>query len=266
MSNFNKCMGVNMKKGRLKKIVAASLVLAAASALQTAPAYAGVVVKGAGQENIEGQIIQAKQAGYVEAYIISGMNLVVSKAQMKSMGGDPNREEYKFTETNPNTKYFKAGTDLSKLTYSRYTHSDGTPYTGLYRETDSNGKPKSWIVLDKDGFWLKDMSSRQTAWDNGRMSADFIVQSGANYNEADGKNYLGLETTKDDASIAYAIVNNWQKWGRVWYKSNDKGICYQNQWNKDTDGKWYYFDNNCQMVTNQSVDGYWIGADGAWQN
>lgn len=43
---------------------------------------------------------------------------------MKKKGGDPNREEYKFTGTNPNAKYFKAGAELSHLSYSRYTQQD----------------------------------------------------------------------------------------------------------------------------------------------
>lgn len=119
--------------------------------------------------------------------------------------------------------------------------------------------------MDKDGFWLKDIGARQFVWDNGKQCADFLVTSGANYNETDGKNYLGKETTKDNATITYLTVNNWQRCGDAWYRSNEKGICYQNRWYKDTDGKWYYFDNNCQMVTSKLVDGYWIDASGVCQ-
>lgn len=62
----------------------------------------------------------------------------------------------------------------------------------------------------------------------------------------------------------YIAFNEWQKEGDSWYRSNAEGIAYQNEWFKDTDGKWYYFGNDCKMVTNKLVNGYWIGADGVW--
>lgn len=67
-----------MAKGRFKSVVAASLVVAAASALQASPAQAMTWIPGAGQENVEGQKIQAKHEGYSEEYIVSNMSQVVS--------------------------------------------------------------------------------------------------------------------------------------------------------------------------------------------
>ena len=34
---------------------------------------------------------------------------------------------------------------------------------------------------------------------------------------------------------------------------------------KKIDEKWYYFDENGYMLSNQYVDGYWLGEDGACQ-
>ncbi|WP_294156217.1 hypothetical protein [uncultured Clostridium sp.] len=48
--------------------------------------------------------------------------------------------------------------------------------------------------------------------------------------------------------------NEWQKEGNDWYRSNAEGIAYQNEWFKDTDGKWYYFGNDCKMVRNKLIN------------
>ena len=42
------------------------------------------------------------------------------------------------------------------------------------------------------------------------------------------------------------------------------GFAIKSSWAK-IDGAWYYFDDNCCMVTDQYVDGYWIGSDGVCQ-
>ncbi len=49
------------------------------------------------------------------------------------------------------------------------------------------------------------------------------------------------------------------------YKRDGTGdnpdVYLRSEWAK-IDGLWYYFDENKYMVTNQYIDGYWIGADG----
>lgn len=183
-----------------------------------------------------------------------GMNCTTTKQQMKEMGGDPNREEYQVEG------------DTSEIRISRYTHPDTSPYTGLYLETDSKGRPKTWLVLDKNGFYDRDVNNRQIAWDDSKMCADYLWQSGANYNKGEAKYYLGHQTTKDNALITYMVINDWLQVGPSYYRSNEKGVCYRNQWFKDSaSGKWYYFGDDCVMVTNKLIDGYYLDKSGAWQ-
>ena len=35
-------------------------------------------------------------------------------------------------------------------------------------------------------------------------------------------------------------------------------------WFQDTDGRWYYLNANGSMAANTTVDGYVLGANGAW--
>ncbi len=46
-----------------------------------------------------------------------------------------------------------------------------------------------------------------------------------------------------------------------WWVEDVSGWWPASQWLK-IDGYWYYFNASGYMVTNQYVDGYWIGADG----
>lgn len=151
-------------------------------------------------------------------------------------------------------------------TFYRVTQEDGTPYTGLYLSKNSeNGAPMEWLVLDENGCLRRNPMKPQFAWLNGYYSADFLNNGiGPNHDPSTNNWYLTDITTVQGAELKYIVFNKWQGYGGVWYRSNAEGVCYKNQWFQDTDGKWYYFNDKCQMVTNTSIDGYWIGSDGVW--
>ena len=54
---------------------------------------------------------------------------------------------------------------------------------------------------------------------------------------------------------------SWKSNATGWWVEDISGWWPSNSWLK-VDGYWYYFDASGYMVTNQYVDGYWIGADG----
>lgn len=151
-------------------------------------------------------------------------------------------------------------------TFYRVTQEDGTPYTGLYLSKNSeNGAPMEWLVLDENGCLRRNPMKPQFAWLNGYYSADFLNNGiGPNHDPSTNNWYLTDITTVQGAELKYIVFNKWQGYGGVWYRSNAEGVCYKNQWFQDTDGKWYYFNDKCQMVTNTLVNGYWIGSDGVW--
>ncbi|MEX0050442.1 hypothetical protein AB2T85_07310 [Clostridium butyricum] len=151
-------------------------------------------------------------------------------------------------------------------TFYRVTQEDGTPYTGLYLSKNSeNGAAMEWLVLDENGCLRRNPMKPQFAWLNGYYSADFLNNGiGPNHDPSTNNWYLTDITTVQGAELKYIVFNKWQGYGGVWYRSNAEGVCYKNQWFQDTDGKWYYFNDKCQMVTNTLVNGYWIGSDGVW--
>lgn len=151
-------------------------------------------------------------------------------------------------------------------TFYRVTQEDGTPYTGLYLSKNSeNGAPMEWLVLDENGCLRRNPMKPQFAWLNGYYSADFLNNGiGPNHDPSTNNWYLTDITTVQGAELKYVVFDKWQGYGGIWYRSNAEGVCYKNQWFQDTDGKWYYFNDKCQMVTNTLVNGYWVGSDGVW--
>lgn len=180
------------------------------------------------------------------------------------------RGDREITQDNNESWYKPVGTVFGEENYRqirRFTQEDGTPYTGMYmQKNDDNGKPFIWLVLDEDGYYRKDRNKPVFAHMDGKVCADFLEATGVSYNQADGNYYLGHETRKDGALITYMVFDDWAHNGNIWYRSNEKGVAYRNQWFKEpSSGKWYYFDDKCRMVRNQLVDGYWIGPDGVWE-
>lgn len=56
-------------------------------------------------------------------------------------------------------------------------------------------------------------------------------------------------------------VSGWQlNKNNKWYYIEDS--TYKTGWFKDNNNKWYYFSETGEMMTNVSIDGYYIGSDG----
>ena len=71
----------------------------------------------------------------------------------------------------------------------------------------------------------------------------------------DGKWYNADGTQDYDATLS------WKSNATGWWVEDKSGWWPSSEWLK-IDGCWYYFDASGYMVTNQYIDGYWIGADG----
>ena len=62
-----------------------------------------------------------------------------------------------------------------------------------------------------------------------------------------------------------AQAGTWQMAGDTWKYKQDDGTMAANSWIRDADGRWYYMDQNGNMVRNSiTPDGYVTGSDGAY--
>lgn len=67
-----------------------------------------------------------------------------------------------------------------------------------------------------------------------------------------------------NGALEYAYTASWKHNSFGWWFEDGSGWYPSSSWQK-IDGCWYYFDASGYMVTNQYVDGYWIGADGVYK-
>ena len=148
-----------------------------------------------------------------------------------------------------------------------YFNDDGSMKTGLvttpegkkvyYDEYGETKRKTGWIQDGKNWCYLNEDGSTKTGWvkdkgqwyymdDNGVMKTGWVDDKGTWY-------YLGSEGS---------MKTGWIQDKGQWYYLSDNGSM-KTGWIQDN-GKWYYLNSNGSMATNTTVDGYTIGADGAW--
>ena len=134
----------------------------------------------------------------------------------------------------------------------KWYNSDGTcTYTGkLEWKSNSNG----WWVEDTSGWYPKD------SWQK--------IDGTWYYFKPDGymasSEYYGGYWFNGDGSWDETYYLTLKSNSTGWWVEDKSGWWPSTKWLK-INGSWYYFDGSGYMVTNQYVDGYWIGTDGVCQ-
>jgi hypothetical protein len=116
----------------------------------------------------------------------------------------------------------------------------------------------SW-KKNKKGWWFEDTSGwyPKNQWQK--------IDGKWYYFKADGFMAAG-EWVKgywlnDNGTWTYKPKGSWKQNAKGWWYETTTGWYPKNMWQK-IDGKWYYFNARGYMVTNTTVDGYRIGANG----
>jgi glucan-binding YG repeat protein len=105
-----------------------------------------------------------------------------------------------------------------------------------------------WQYNDATGKAVKDSwIQNYYLQDNGDMATGWLNYSGSWY-------YLGSDGAKK---------TGWQLLDGNWYRLDSQGKI-QIGWFEDLDGKYYYLNSFGVMAYNTTIDGYKLGADGAW--
>lgn len=243
-----------MAKGKFKNVLATGLAITGAIQLGVStPVNAlGKPIKG-GAYSEDSVRVSAEQArAEIEKRHNREFGTKLAWCKNETRGG--------FTMHDPHKEIHE---DDAGRQFYRFTQDDGTPFTGLYKSMTVDGRGYEWYILDEDGFCARDPKKPHFVWVDGMLCADFVEFEKPNYNEADGLYYLGKLSWKDNTRIVKINMNAWQEDSGKWYRSNDKGVCFRNQWFKDEGtGNWYYFNDKCEMVTSTLVNGYWVDEKG----
>lgn len=110
-----------------------------------------------------------------------------------------------------------------------------------YRKPDGTYVTNSWLKVDDKEYYMGE---------DGAMLTDSITPDGIYVNVNGEKTSYIPGWTEVDGEKRYIMKNGY-------YASNG--------WQQDTDGKYYYFNMACRLLTNTATpDGYYVGEDGAW--
>ena len=125
-----------------------------------------------------------------------------------------------------------------------YEYSDGTYVTNDWLQDGSK-----WYHFNANGYM-------QTGWQLIGGKWYYFAANGAmltGWKSIGGKWYF-LNTNG-------AMQTGWKSISGKWYYFNASGVM-QTGWQKIS-GKWYYFNSSGEMLANQYVGTYYVGADGA---
>ena len=128
-----------------------------------------------------------------------------------------------------------------------------TPTAGWNKNTDG-----TWSFYDATGAQVKGQ------WVNAGgtwyyLDAQGIMSTGW---LQEGGNWYYLNPLSD--GYQGAMKTGWINDNGTWYYLNASGAMLANQWFLDSDGRWYYLKSSGAMAANEYIDGYYLGANGAW--
>ena len=132
-------------------------------------------------------------------------------------------------------------------------NSDGT---WSYNKADGT-KATGWLNLNGTWYYLDNNGIMQTGWLNLSGTWYYLQSSGA---MATG--WLNLNGTWYYLQPSGAMATGWLNLNGTWYYLQPSGAMHTG-WLNDN-GTWYYLQSSGAMATNTTVDGYRLGANGAW--
>ena len=186
---------------------------------------------------------------------IKGIKVEPEEPEEPEVPEDPKKDEKKDDNNNNNQNNQDKNSQKEQPKYSnewvdgKWYNADGTQdydatltwksnATGWWVEDDKGWYPvSSWQKID--GIWYYFNSS-------GYMAAN---------------EYVDGYWLNSDGSCSDKYFLTWKSNATGWWVEDKSGWWPSSEWLK-IDGCWYYFDASGYMVTNQYIDGYWIGADG----
>ena len=109
------------------------------------------------------------------------------------------------------------------------------------------------------GWWVEDSKGWYPVSSWQKIDGIWYYFNASGYMAAN--EYVDGYWLNGDGSCSDDYYLTWKCNSTGWWVEDKSGWWPSSQWLK-IDGCWYYFDASGYMVTNQYVDGYWIGADG----
>ncbi len=162
------------------------------------------------------------------------------------------------------------------------THSDGWEQNrnGEWVYYQNGRRATGWIEVEGISYYLEDDGVMVTGWQYmdgawyyfytwGGMAEGWAKIDGYWYylDPETGEMATGWKYVNGDWYYLYpawgGMAEGWMKVGGVWYNTDPVSGVMQTGWEL-VNGKWYYFYESGSMAYSTTVEGYAVGADGAW--
>ena len=131
----------------------------------------------------------------------------------------------------------------------------------------------NWRYILKNGYyaqngWLQDPATQKYYYFNmaSIMEADTTTPDGY-YVGADGAwdGNASTKNTTEEKNLGPGVDKGWEPVDTGWKFKQEDGTYLTNSWRQDSNGKWYYLNEDGWMLKNANTpDGYHVDANGVW--
>ncbi len=174
------------------------------------------------------------------------------------------------------SKYYVTNSPIDKdnILTAGWQNIDG----GLYYVDADKGVLKGWSEISNNQYHLDEKTGKaKILWENYKGKWYFMDYEGklvTGFKTIDNVVYYFTPAPQKNSDVIYTqdmsnvlptmgvMVTGWQKINNSWYYFQGSGAMVTG-W-QSIDGKWYYMNEQGVMSANTIVDGYKVGADGAW--
>ena len=149
-----------------------------------------------------------------------------------------------------------------------YVNSDGEKVSympGWYKDGDY------WRYIQKNGYylansWYQDTDGKYYYFNMGAVMAVNTTTPDGYYVDENGVWDGNASTaTANQKNLGPGVDKGWEPIDRGWKFKQDDGTYLTNAWRQDSNGKWYYLNEDGWMLKDANTpDGYHVGADGVY--
>ena len=175
-------------------------------------------------------------------------------------GEDPHQKEYYaplYIDSYHGEDYSNSVKDVYCTKYSE----EWVAGKWFYSTGKLNKKSSMTWHCDSTGWWVTKQNNKYFADTWGKIDGYWYYFKPDGYmaqNEWFGGYWFG-----SSGAWTYTATMDWHRDSHGWWIQDTNGWYPTSQWQK-IDGVWRYFNSSGYMVTNQYVDGYWLGYDGRY--
>ena len=149
------------------------------------------------------------------------------------------------------------------------TNPTASPYrsewiNGIWYDENGNNTYSGTLGWKSNGsgWWIEDSAGWYPVSTWQKIDGNWYYFNAAGYMASN--EYVDGYWLNGDGTCSNDYYLTWKCNLSGWWVEDVSGWWPSNKWLK-VDNCWYYFDSSGYMVTNQYIDGYWIGSDGVCQ-